>query len=86
MLNRDILVLLFYYMGQSKLFLQIFAAKHHNFLADTLHNLWKRSKRHGTERFAPQFDNRCYCLMQSNNSIYKLYSLGEIYVLILKVS
>ena len=39
-------------MGQSTLFLQIFAAKRHSDLADTLHNLWKRSQRHGKERFA----------------------------------
>jgi hypothetical protein len=71
MLNRDISALFFYYMGQSKLFLQIFAAKRHNYLADTLHNLWRRNQRHGKEGFVLQFDNRCYCLMQSNSSIYK---------------
>jgi len=58
-------------MGQSKLFLQIFAAKLHNYLADTRLNLWRRTQWRGKERFVPQFDNRCYCLMQSNASIYK---------------
>jgi hypothetical protein len=71
-LNRDISALFFHYMGQSKLFLQIFAAKRRNYLADTLNNLWKRrsGKRHGKDRFAQQFDNRWYCLMQSDISVY----------------
>jgi len=36
MLNRDISALFFYYMGQSKLFLQIFAARRHIYLADII--------------------------------------------------